>query len=186
MNEPRQQCAHCGTLNTTGAALCVNCHMPLTAYGGQVTGLETASTGRLAERVQALIHRPPVIYWAAGFNLFIALFWPVAALIRTFISRPQVNEEGTNYIVAALGAMGPVFATVLLLPLALLLLAVAWGIGTQQPWAWRANIAVLAGFALFMLTRVGTAPISLVWLAVAGVIAFFWLQPRTRAWFALD
>lgn len=186
MNEPRQQCAHCGTINATGVALCANCHMPLTAYGGQVTGLETAPAGKRAERVQALTHRPSVIYWAAGFNLFVALCWPVATLIRTIIHRPQVNEEGTNYIVAALGALGPIFSTALLLPLTLLLLAVAWGIGTQQPWAWRANLAVLGGFALFMLTRISMAPISLIWLATAGVLAFFWLQPRTRAWFALD
>src|SRR5262245_57107942 len=117
MNSETQQCPHCGTPNEIGLARCANCQSPLTAYAGQVTGLGEAEQGRLAEKVKLLNTRPPVIGAMTGFDIFVALFWPLAAVVHAFAVRPTVNAEGTNYIGAAVGSIGPIFTAMLCIPL---------------------------------------------------------------------
>lgn len=186
MEANTQQCPYCGTVNEISLARCSNCQSPLTAYAGQITGLEESGKGRLAEQVKAVEIRPPAIGAATGFNIFVALFWPLAAIIGAFASRTRVNADGTNYISAVVGSIGPIFTALVMLPLTLALVVVAWGTWTQQTWAWKANAVTIVGFALLMLTRIGSAPISLIWLIGSGALAYLWFQPRTRAWYGLD
>jgi hypothetical protein len=158
----------------------------LTAYAGQVTGLGESAGGRLAEHVNRLNTRPPVIGAMAGFDVFVALFWPLASVIGAFRARPVPNAEGTNYIGAAVGTIGPIFTAMLCIPLAIVLGGIAWGTWTQQPWAWKANAVVVIGFLLFLLPRVAAAPLNIVWMVVAGALAFLWFSPRTKAWFGME
>jgi hypothetical protein len=185
MNTETQQCPHCGTLNEIGLSRCENCQTPLTAYGGQVTGLGEPNE-RLRERARLVNERPPVIGAMAGFHVFVALFWPLAATIGAFSERTTTNAEGTNYIAAATSSIGPIFMAALCIPLAVALCIVAWGAWTQQPWAWKASTGIAIGFILLMLMRVTAAPLNFLWLVLAGVLTFLWFQPRTKAWYGMD
>lgn len=186
MNTVTQQCPHCGTPNEIGLARCANCQSPLTAYAGQITGLGESARGRLSEHVQQLDVRPPVIGAMTIFNILVALFWPLASVIGAFQARPVLKADGTNYIGAAIGTIGPFFTAILCIPLALALLGIAWGTWTQQPWAWKANGAAVIGFLLFTLTPMTGAPLKILWLAVAGALAYLWFAPRTKAWFGMN
>jgi hypothetical protein len=37
-----------------------------------------------------------------------------------------------------------------------------------------------------MVLRFGLSPVSLLGIAGAGALAFFWFSPKTKAWFGLD
>ncbi len=175
------RCPHCSNENEEGAAVCEYCDTPLTAYGGQLTGLVSAST--LAKAAKLAV-RPPVIPIMAGLDVFLAIFGPVAAVLGKFSSRPQTNAEGTNYMGAAFGAVGVAFTAMVLVPVALALLVIAWGTITQKSWAWAANIGVL-GVLIFLgnfLLPWGT--FGLIIRVVAGVaLGVLWIKNETREWY---
>jgi hypothetical protein len=146
MEPDTQQCPHCGTVNEVGRARCANCQSPLTAYAGQITGLEESRQGRLAEKVRALDTRPPVIGVMVAFQGFLAL-WSLWAVLSAFTARPRMNAEGTNYIGAAVGSIGPLFTAIVLIPIAIALGINGWGIWTQQPWGWKAGAGIPSAFS---------------------------------------
>jgi hypothetical protein len=171
-------------LNEEGRALCANCQTPLTAYAGQLRDAPESSGGKLAAQVAHLNTRPPIIGAMALFDVLFALFWPLAFVVGAFAARQQVNGEGTNYIFAAIGTVGPALAALVLIPAALALCALAWATWTQRPSAWIGNAYTLGAFALLALRKFPNAPImSLVWIGVAGVLAYVWFRPETKAWF---
>lgn len=184
LSDDAQQCPNCGLLNEEGRALCANCQTPLTAYAGQLRGEPESSGGRLAAQVAHLNTRPPIIAALALFDLLFALFWPLAFVVGAFAARQQVNAEGTNYIFAAIGAVGPTLAALVLIPVALALCALAWATWTQRPSAWVGNGYALGAFVLLALRKFPNAPImTLVWIGLACGLAYLWFRPETKSWF---
>ncbi|MCW3099080.1 MAG: hypothetical protein JWL77_4698 [Chthonomonadaceae bacterium] len=174
------QCPNCGTPNDTAAALCKACMNPLTAYSGELKG-ETYQ-GNLAKQVVHLETRPPAVIAMTALDIVFALFWPLRMVFANFAARQTTNAEGTNYVAAAFGTIGPILSAILLVPAAILLGVMAWGAWTQRPWAWMANFGVLIVFALLNLRPTPTAL-----LAVAAiVIGVFWMMPRTKGWYGLS
>ncbi len=178
-----RQCPNCGLDNSIDRALCVSCLTPLTQYAGDLDGQGT-SNGVLAAQVAALEVRPPVVAAMTVFNALFAVFWPLTFVMGAFVARQKVNAAGTNYLGAALGAVGPVLAALILLPVALGLGVLAWATWTRQQWAWNMNAGVLGLFGLLALFRFGSAPIlAFLYLGLACGLAFYWFKPVTKAWF---
>ncbi len=179
------QCPNCGHVNDVGRATCANCQLPLTAYAGQIPDFDSQQ-GKLAQQVAQLNVRPPIIQAMALFNLLFALLWPLAYVAYGFLARPHLNAESTNYIGTAVSAVGPILAALVLIPIGLALFALAWATWTQRPWAWTANAAGLAAFALLALLKFATAPImAFIWVGLACGLAYYWFRPETKSWFGM-
>lgn len=178
------RCPRCDFDNDEGRAVCLHCATPLTAYAGQVTGVVSEETRTKAAR---LALRPPIVSLMAVLDVLAAIFGPFAMLAVKFSARATLNNEGTNYIGAALGAVGIAAAAALLIPLGLLLLFLAWSTWTQRPWAWTANAVLLGLSALLAVLVFPTSPAqALVRIALSGAVAFFWFQSRTKAWYGMQ
>ena len=179
-----RQCPHCGTENDVGQSLCSNCKTPLTAYAGELNG--EAYKGRLAEQVEAQKTRPLAVGAMSVYLCVIALGWPLRAIIQTFMHRTRTNAEGTNYLASALGVIAPIFMTVLLLPLAILLFWLAWAVWTQRTWAWKYSFAAILIFAGYILIRFSEYHSWVVlWAGLSIALAIFWFQPKIKGWFGL-
>lgn len=178
--EQEKTCPHCGTSNRAGRALCAQCNFPLTAYAGDLTG--ESYQGKLAGQVALLEQRPPVIPIVAVGLVLLAIVGPLLTAARAFQTQPKVNEEGTNYVAASFGSVGPIMQAFVLVPVALLFLVVAWGIWTQRPWGWPAGLVTLGLLAVRSVLSITALP-SLLLLIACGVLAWFWLRPTTKAWF---
>jgi hypothetical protein len=164
--------------------MCENCNTPLTAYGGQV-GQEENFKRRLATQVSALDVRPPAVIAMVVFYLLFTLFWPLRGVVSAFAARPHLNSEGTNYIGAAFGTLGPIFACVTLLPIAVLLCGLAYFTWAQRPWTWMAGLVGLGVAVVVTALQNGLGALTILIGIVAVTIAVFWTQARTRAWFGL-
>lgn len=179
-----RRCPHCGELNSADRAVCTNCQSPMTAYAGDITGEPGEHSQKHAEEIAFLTTRPPASVVMAAFDVFFAVFWPLAYVIGSFLTRPQMNSEGTNYINAAVGTVQPILAAIFLLPMAGALCAVAWATWNQRTWAWMGNAVALGLFAVMAVPNFRSAPLSAVfWLAVAGGLAYLWFQKRTKDWY---
>jgi hypothetical protein len=177
------RCPNCNTLNDEGAALCENCAEPLTAYGGQITGMVSEET---REKIERLSVRPPVVPVMAALDALAAFVWPFAAAWAAFAHRTVANAAGTNYIGAAFGSLGAVFTAAVMIPLGVALLVIAWATWTQRPWAWIANAVVLVLAALLAFFAFPSAPVSaLLRIGLAGALAYFWFQPDTKDWYGM-
>lgn len=179
------QCKHCGEMNDSTTATCLNCHTPLTAYGGQV-GQEENYVTRSDKQIEALAQRPPLVAAMTVFNVLFALVVPLWSTIAAWTTRPKVNEEGTNAIQSAAGTLVPIVYTLTLLPVAVILCIVAYFTWTQRLWAWTANAVVLGGMALLAALLRGFSFSTLIWMGISGVFAYLWFQKPVKAWFALD
>jgi hypothetical protein len=180
-----QQCPHCGTPNDIGRSLCENCQTPLTAYAGQLHG--QAYQGRLAEQVALLNTRPPVVVGMTVFHVLLVVFWPLARVVGAFASRQQTNAEGTNYIASAFSSIGPILQAIVFVPIALALIVLAWATWTERTWAWTVNAFALAAFALFAILKYPSAHLqAILYVGLAGGLAFFWFRPQTRGWYGLS
>ena len=179
------QCKRCGEMNPLTTATCLNCHTPLTAYGGQV-GQEENYVTRSDEQLEALEQRPPLVAAMTAFNVLFALAVPVWSTISAWSARPKVNEEGTNAIQSAAGTLVPIVYTLTLLPVAVVLCVISYFTWTQRPWAWTANAIVLGGMALLAILLRGLALSTLLWIGIIGIFAYLWFQKPVKAWFALD
>jgi hypothetical protein len=175
------RCPNCDTANDEGEAICANCAEPLTAYAGQVSGLVD---DRTRARAQRLAVRPAVVVPMALLDLATAFLWPVATLMGMLRASPTLNAEGTNYMGHAFGALNVALNAAILVPVALALVAIAWGTWTQKSWAWPAN-AVLLG--LLIASALLSLPAGVLWslvrLAVLGAAAYHWFRPAARSWF---
>jgi hypothetical protein len=181
------QCKFCGEVNEVGSALCANCKSPLTAYAGEIKGLSAEEKARMAARVARLKRHPPAVYALTVFNALFALFWPLAFTLGGFMARERVNSEGTNYLAAAFGAIGPFLTALMLIPAGLALIYLAWATWSQRSWAWMANLGSLALFAFLALRQFSSAPLlALFWLFVAGALTVIWLRPETKVWYGLS
>ena len=179
-----RQCPHCGTVNDIANALCERCKTPLTAYAGQLTG--EAYQGRLAGQVALLERQPPVVIAMAIFNVLFAVFWPLATVMRSFQATPHVNEEGTNYAAAAFTTIGPILSAILLVPIALAILVLAWATWAQRTWAWTVNAFFLGGIALLAILKFSTShTLAFIYAGLACGLAYFWFQQKTKAWYGL-
>lgn len=175
------RCGACGHDNEDGLAACSNCGLPLTAYGGQATGLAGEA---IRAKLSRLTARPPIVPAMAAFDLLVALLGPVSSLLGRMAARPVTNPEGTNYISSAFGALGVAFAGAVLIPLALALVLIGWGTWTQRAWAWHANAAVLAGLAGMALLGIGVAGfLRVLLLFVCAPALILWLSQNVREWF---
>jgi hypothetical protein len=185
MQEETQTCKNCGAVNEIGRSRCIQCSNPLTAYAGQLN--EEPFEGKLAQQVAKLETTPIMVKVMAGFHVFFALFWPLAFAIGSLVTRPKVNEEGTNYLAASFGSIGTIFSVAFMVPAAILLCVVAWGTATQRAWGWQCSFVSLGAFAVLALMKFGTAGVlSFVWLVLAGVGIVFWLKADVKAWYGLD
>lgn len=176
------RCPHCEMPNDDANALCSNCGMPLTVYGRQVTGEVSAATRAKIARANV---RPIVINILAAYCAIAAAGGPFWKLAARFAARTQVNEEGTNYLGAAFGAVGVTFTAIVLVPLGLAFLIVAWGILTQKTWAWWAGLVVLAValFTAFSGAFFGLGFLRFVMMAGGILLAVGWLRADVREWF---
>lgn len=177
-------CPHCGEANDPGRAVCENCGTPLTAYGGQV-GEEQNFERKLAAQVTALETRPAAVNAMVLFQLLFVLLWPVAVVMASFAARPHTNAEGTNYIASAVGALGPFFTSITMLPMALLLCFLAYATLTQKTWAWMADLGVPAIAVIVALVLRWNPLLLLLWGIAAVALTYLWLQPRTKHWYGL-
>ena len=179
------QCPHCGTQNDTGRALCANCQSPLTAYAGQLRG-ETYE-GKLAGHVGLLKGRPISVSIMAGFLVFIAVAWPLRAIYSGFAVRPHLNSEGTNYLASAFGAIGPLMISIACLPLAAVLVWIAWSAFTQQTRGWQFSLIALGSFAAYILIRAGEyRNWSILWVGATAILAGFWFHKSTKSWYGMS
>ena len=178
------QCPHCGTANDTGRALCLNCQSPLTAYSGQLMG-ETYE-GKLAGQVDRLWVRPLSVNLMTVFLLIIAAGWPVRAIFTAFIKRAHLNADSTNYLASAFGAIGPILTTIICLPLAAILVWLAWAAFTRQVRSWHLSLVAVSAFAVFILFRLSEyRGWAALWLGLASALIIAWIVPATRSWFGL-
>ena len=179
-----RQCPHCGVVNDMSRALCSNCQSPLTAYGGQLNGV--AYQGKLAAQASQAAVRPAVVTAMTLFDILYAVFWPIAYVIGAYMGRAQLNTEGTNYVAAALGSLGPLFSALALLPIGAMLCFLAWSTWTQRTWAWTANAWTIGIFVLIVFMKHQFSLFTFVCAGLAGALAYFWFLPRARAWFGLS
>ena len=178
------RCPHCATDNEEGAAVCENCDTPLTAYGGQVTGAVSEATLRKLERLAV---RPPVVPMAAALDVLLVVVGPLWTLVGRFAARPAVNAEGTNYAGAAFGAVGVLFSAIVLVPVAVALAVVAWGVMAHRTWAWTAQAFLLLVVAVIGLTGwlVPSLFLRLLLSAGAAVVGYLWVKEDARQWYGV-
>ena len=175
------RCPHCELPNEDGVAVCQSCGMPLTVYGRQVTGEVSEATRAKAAK---LAIRPFVVPIMAAFCALAALFGPVWSLLSRFLGRAQVNQEGTNYLGAAFGAVGIALAALVLVPLAVAMLVVSWGILSHRTWAWGAGLVVVIGALFAAFTNYFFAgPLKFVMIVCAIALAALWFRRDAREWF---
>ena len=176
-----KQCPHCGHANDIGRSVCEVCNNPLTTYGAQVKGASEEDVLSRKKRIEILEVRPPGATVATVFNVLFALFGPIAIILGAMSARPHVNASGTNYMAAATGAIGPVFALMFFGPIALGLFAAAWAAWNQISWGWTGTVIAASVCILYGLFR--GSPVSIIWLAAGAVMFYFLFRPQTRVWY---
>ncbi len=187
MSEPisdTRQCPHCGVVNASSRALCINCQSPLTAYAGELQG--ESYQGKLAEQAAHAEIKPWAVTAMAVCDVLFAVFWPIAFVIGAYTARAHVNVEGTNYAAAAFGSLVPLFYALTLLPIAALLCFVAWGAWAQRTWAWAANAWTIGAFVFVVFIYHRVSFLTFICVCLAGGLAYAWYLPRTRAWFGIS
>ncbi len=178
------RCKSCEAENDDGAAFCVNCAAPLTAYAGG--SVADADPERTARKLAALRERPPVVPVVAAMDGVLAII-PVVLTLRTLASRPQLAEDGTNYIGHAFGGLTTIVTGSVMLPLAGALIVLAWGTMTQRSWAWYGNALIIALLALRAVFRIGHNPmVALPTLAAMALLGLGWMQTSVRRWYGTD
>ncbi len=185
MVEETKTCINCGMVNDIGVARCVQCSNPLTAYGGQVNNSEKHE-GNLAAQVALLEKRPVIVSVVAGFSVFFALFWPLAYVIGSFTARVKVSEDQMNYLAASFGSLGVIFSAIALIPLAIVLVIVAWGTFTQRAWGWYTSLGSMGVFLFWTLVHFRAAPFfSFVWVVAMISGAVLWFKRDVKAWYVV-
>lgn len=180
------QCPHCGEINDSGRARCINCQTPLTAYGGQLDRAPEEQRKKLAEQVARLETRPPIVAAMTLFNTLFAIFWPLAYAIGSFMSRPKTSGDNSNYLGAAFGSIGAFLVALIFVPIAIALFGLAWGTWTQKSWAWTANAAFLCAFAVLAFLRFHVNHLlGFIWLGLDGAFAYYWFKPQIKEWFGV-
>ena len=119
----------------------------------------------------------------AAFCIFAALAGPLWRLLSTFSARPALNEEGTNYLGAAFGAVGVTLSAFVLIPLAIAMLVVAWGILSHRTWAWWAALVLAAACVFAAFTGMLFAGLKFLVIAVGVAVAIGWVQHSVREWY---
>ncbi len=175
-----QQCKNCGMLNTIDRALCSNCQTPLTAYAGQLRGQEF-DTDFLKAKIVKLDRQPTAVKLMTVQNICFAIFWPLASAAGGFFARAKVNSETTNYLSAAFSAVGSFVNAIVLIPIAMLIIWLAWGAWSQRTWAWGANLGVAILFGLACLIHFHF--LSIFWLILIGYTVSKWMHDDIRTWF---
>jgi hypothetical protein len=179
------QCDHCGTVNDAGRSLCSNCQSPLTAYAGELRGENYQ--GKLAGQVESLHGRPVVVNLMVGFLAFVAIGWPLRAIVVALMRREPLNAESTNYIASAFGAIAPIVTGLICLPIAAVLLWIAWAALTQQTRAWQLCLAAVGLFAAFVAFHYGEyRGWTAVWIVLSAIVAGLWMRGSTRAWYGMS
>jgi hypothetical protein len=180
-----RQCPRCGTINGAARSLCENCQSPLTAYSGQLQGEEYE--GKLADQVERLAARPAAVYAMAAYLAFVALGWPLRFVLLAFMAQAHLNQENTNYLASAFGAIAPILASIVFLPIAIFLLWIAWSAYTQQPRAWMLSLISVGLFAAYTAIRFTEQKVwAAVWIVLSVVVAATWTRPSVKAWFGLS
>ena len=176
------RCPHCDNENPEGASRCLVCDEPLTAYSGQGIGEVNPAT---LEKLRKVSRQPPIVPVVVALDALIAIFGPFGAVLTRFLGRTVTNTEGTNYVGAAFGAVGIAFTALLMIPLGLFLLYVAWLTWSRASWAWLANAALLCAMAVLGLVGFFTPWMffRLVLFVVFAAAAWFWFKLETREWF---
>jgi hypothetical protein len=176
------RCPHCDNENLEGAARCVKCDTPLTAYAGQSTGEVSSAT---LQKLDRLSDQPSIVPIVVALDALIAVCGPFGFVLSRFLTRTVTNAEGTNYVGAAFGAVGVAFVALLMVPLGLFLIYVAWATWNRASMAWLANAALLCGMAALALFGFFTPWMffRLLGLVVFGAAAWYWLRSDTRDWF---
>lgn len=176
------RCSDCKTLNDVDAAFCAQCAAPLSAYTREQTGaVDVVAKYKIAR----LDVRPRAVTLAVALDILLAIFGPLAYLMSKFMTRTTVNSDATNYLGAALGGVGLFITVIVVLPVALGMLYIAWNVWTQRPWGWLAQQVVSGLVVLAALTGKwpGVTGWRLFWLAATGILAAYWYRSETKAWY---
>jgi hypothetical protein len=74
-----------------------------------------------------------------------------------------------------------------MLPIAAVLLWIAWQCYAQIPQGWKLSLIAVIDFAAFVAIRFQDLKgWTALWLSIAGALIFFWLRPSTKGWFGLS
>ena len=176
------QCPNCGVENETDRTRCSNCQNPLTAYGGELTG-ETY-IGKLAEQADLVTERPHSVVALVALVVLYVLLGPLRTTYLTFAHRVVTNAEGTNYVGASFGIIGPIMIAAFQIPYAIALLVAGGGAMAQKTWGWNAGIVVLALSSVSTIRGFMPFP-GILYVAVIITVAVLWFSDRTKAWFGL-
>ncbi|HLK61049.1 MAG TPA: zinc ribbon domain-containing protein [Chthonomonadaceae bacterium] len=179
-SSPTRQCPHCGEINDSDNAYCINCNTPFTAYSGQLDG--EVYEGKLAQQAALLNTRPVAVTAMSLFLILFALFWPILGLVHLYHTFIPTNASGTNYIVSAVSSIVPVLTTFVLIPIALALFYIAWATWSQASWTWLVDALILGICAVCCLLSLLTFK-SIFFLILTTALAFLWFRRETKAWF---
>ena len=105
----------------------------------------------------------------------------VGKVISGFASQQRVNEEGTNYIGAALGSIGPIFMAIILVPAAVGILYLCYQTWSQQEWAWIAGVYFSVAIVIVSLWLLHVLGVFI--LLGVGALLFFWNGTQTKTWY---
>lgn len=178
------RCPYCDEPNEDGAALCTACGAPLTPYAATVP--VDADPERTAAKIAAMNERPPVTLVVTIADIAAAIV-AVVITLRSIAATPQLSADATNYLGRAFGGLRAALTAGVLLPTAAALALLAWGAYTEKPWAWTVHAVVFAFIALVsVVTLRVNATLSLLELAIVGVVAWQWFQPNVRRWYGRE
>ncbi len=184
-----RQCPNCGAVNDVSFSMCQQCLTPMTAYSGQITG--ESYQGKLASQVAALNTRPMAVMAMVLFQLVFAIF-PLVVFAHYLPGPASANPDDAyqSSMSSAFHVVSAVVAGFIMIPLAVLMVWVAWATWAQRTWTYNAVFAPLCVFVFIMITkfRLPSAPLHVfagVSIAAVAVLVFFWFRPSTRAWYGL-
>jgi len=120
------------------------------------------------------------------YAVLIALFGPIGYVLSKISAKTTVNEEGTNYLAPAFGAVNIAFAALFMVPLALAILFLAFGVWAQRTWAWSAGAFLLGVVTLLGLTGMIGGIVRVIAIISAIAMAAMWFQRDCREWFGAD
>lgn len=171
-------------------ALCQQCLTPLTAYSGELTGENYQ--GALAGQVRDLNTRPRIVAIMAIFNVLIAIFVPLSIFIGSLPHAAEPSADGTYQagLSTAFHAVGAGLTGLVMIPIAILLMWLAWATFSQRTWTWNANFVTVAVFGILMLTKfkihsTGLHVVAVLSLIGAACLVYFWSRPTTRSWYGI-
>lgn len=185
-----KKCPNCGADNDISFSLCQQCMTPLTAYAGQLDG--ESYKGKLATQVAALNQRPHSIVTMMVYHVLVAILIPLRIFVGSLPGKESADPDQVYQasMSTAFHSIGAVVVGLVMIPLAIALIYLAWGTWAQRTWAWNAAFAPLIVAVIMLVTNFHQPSVPLhifsgFALAVSAVVIYMWYRPDTKSWFGL-